>query len=156
VSDDLGTLRTLEAGETLIVQGEASGVLYQLRSGALDVVRDGTVVARVTEPGAFVGEMSLLLERPPFASVVAQGTAVVAEVPDAMERFRAEPAFALGLARLLAHRLDTMNGYLADLTRQYADHDGGLGMIGDVLAALSVATVAEVEPGSEREDDAPY
>ena len=49
-----------------------------------------------------------------------------------------------------------MNGYLADLTRQYADHDGGLGMIGDVLAELSVATVAEVEPGSDREHDVPY
>ena len=53
-------------------------------------------------------------------------------------------------------RVDVMTGYLADLRHQYGDHEGGLGMIDEVLASLSHSPRVEVDPGSERETDAPY
>ena len=149
-------LRQLGAGEALIAEGDPGRAVYELRSGTLDVVRGGVLVARVADAGALFGEMSVLLDRPASASVVARTPAVVVEVPDAAARLTSDPAFALRIARLLAHRLDTVNGYLADLRRQYADHEGGLGMIGDVLAQLSRAPVTRVEPGSERELESPY
>jgi CRP-like cAMP-binding protein len=148
--------RALEPGETLIAEGDAVVTLYELRSGTLEVVRGAMTVAVVAEPGALVGELSLLLDRPASASVRARTEAMVVEVEDARERLVRDPEFAVSLARLLARRVDTMTGYLADLRRQYADHDGGLGMIDEVLASLSHATPIAVEPGSEREPDAPY
>jgi CRP-like cAMP-binding protein len=122
--------RQLEPGETLITEGDEQVSLYELRSGTLDIVRNGATVATVAEPGAMFGEMSLLLDRP--------------------------AEFAVVLARLLARRVDVMTGYLADLRHQYGDHEGGLGMIDEVLASLSHSPRVEVDPGSERETDAPY
>ena len=148
--------RLLAPGETLIAEGDEVVTLYELRSGTLEVVRDGTTVAVVAEAGAMFGELSLLLDRPASASVRARTESVVVEVDDARGRLANDPAFAVVLARLLARRVDTMTGYLADLRRQYADHEGGLGMIDEVLASLSHSAPVEIDPGSERERDAPY
>jgi CRP-like cAMP-binding protein len=148
--------RALRAGETLISEGDGVTTLFELREGAVEIVRSGVTVAVVAEPGALLGELSLLLDRPATASVRAQTDVLVVEVDDARERVTTDPAFALDLARLLARRVDTMTGYLADLRQQYADHDGGLGMIDEVLSSLSYSPPVDVEPGSERERDAPY
>jgi CRP-like cAMP-binding protein len=148
--------RHLEPGETLIAEGDESVGLYELRSGTVDIVRGDVTVATVSEPGALFGEMSLLLERPASASVRAQTETVVVEIDDARNRLTTDPDFVVVLARLLARRVDTMTAYLADLRRQYADHDGGLGMIDEVLASLSHSAPLDLEPGSEREPDAPY
>jgi CRP-like cAMP-binding protein len=150
--------RQLAPGETLIAEGDEIVNLYELQSGAVEIVRGGATVAVVAEPGALFGEMSLLLDRPASASVRARTESVVVEVDDARNRLTSEPGFAVMLAQLLARRVDTMTGYLADLRRQYADHEGGLGMIDEVLASLSHSAPADVdlEPGSEREPDAPY
>jgi CRP-like cAMP-binding protein len=148
--------RRLAAGETLIAAGDPSVALYELREGTLEVARGDTVIAVVSDPGAMFGELSLLLDRPASASVRARTDAVVVEVVGARERLANDAEFVTSLARLLARRLDTMNGYLADLRQQYADHEGGLGMIDEVLASLSHAKPIDIEPGSEREPDAPY
>ena len=148
--------RDLAPGELLIEEGDVAVSLYELRSGTLEVVRGDVTVAVVGEAGALFGELSLLLDRPASASVRARTDAVVIEVDDARQRLADDPGFAVDLARLLARRVDTMTGYLADLRRQYADHEGGLGMIEEVLASLSHTATVEVEPGSEREPDAPY
>jgi CRP/FNR family cyclic AMP-dependent transcriptional regulator len=148
--------RALEPGETLISEGNAVDSLYELRSGSLEILRGTTLVRVVAEPGAWLGEVSLLLDQPASATVRARTEAVVVEVEDARERLASDPDFTVELARLLARRLDTLTGYLADLRRQYSDHEGGLGMIDQVLASLSQATPIDIEPGSEREPDAPY
>lgn len=148
--------RQLAPGETLIAEGDEIVNLYELRSGTVEIVRGGATVAIVAEPGALFGEMSLLLERPASASVRARTETEVVEVDDARNRLTSEPGFAVMLAQLLARRVDTMTGYLADLRRQYADHEGGLGMVDEVLASLSHSAPRDVEPGSEREPDAPY
>jgi CRP-like cAMP-binding protein len=148
--------RELRPGETLIGEGDEIVSLYELRSGTVEIVRGGATVATVAEPGALFGEMSLLLDRPASASVRARTETVVVEIDDARYRLATDPDFAVVLARLLARRVDTMTGYLADLSRQYADHEGGLGMIHEVLASLSHTAPIDVEPGSEREPDAPY
>ncbi len=130
--------------------------MYELRSGEVEIVRGGETVAVVAEPGALLDEMSLLLGRHASASVLARTETVVAVVDDARVRLATDPAFVLELARLLARRVDAMTGYLADLRRQYAYHEGGLGMIGEVLASLAHIAPTTAEPGSEREPDAPY
>ena len=90
----------------------------------------------MTEPGACVGEMSLLLGVPATADVVASERSVVAVIDDAQAMLETEPRLPLALARLLAARLHVMTTYLADIKQQYADHEGGLGMVDVVLGSL--------------------
>ena len=94
-------------------------------------------IAIVTEPGACVGEMSLLLGVPATADVVASEPSVVAVIEDAHAMLDdASRRLPLALARLLAERLQVMTTYLVDIKQQYADHEGGLGMVDVVLGSL--------------------
>ena len=57
-------------GDAVIRQGEPGQRFYVVRSGAVDVERDGQVLARLG-PGEAFGEIALLLDVPRTASVVA-------------------------------------------------------------------------------------
>ena len=90
----------------------------------------------VSEAGACVGEMSLLLGVPATADVVAERAVGRRGDRGRARDARSETGLPLALARLLAARLQVMTGYLADLKHQYADHEGGLGMVDVVLGSL--------------------
>ena len=64
-----GQETSLPADALLIREGETTGRLYVLLSGRLDVLKGETVVATVTQPGAILGEMSVLLGQPHTATV---------------------------------------------------------------------------------------
>lgn len=147
---------TVEADEALIVDGESAGTLYVLVDGALRIEKGGAPIAIVDQPGTCVGEMSLLLGIPATADVVAVNRSVVAVIEDAATMLEDDHELALALARLLASRLQAMTTYLADLTRQYGDHEGGLGMIDVVLGSLLRGPAPHSEFGSERDPDPEY
>jgi CRP/FNR family cyclic AMP-dependent transcriptional regulator len=147
---------SLEPGDALIVDGESVGALFVLLEGALRVEKAGVAIATVTEPGACVGEMSLLLDVAATADVVASETSVLAVIEDARSMLEEEARLPLALARLLATRLQVMTSYLVDLKQQYADHEGGLGMVDVVLGSLMRSPGARSELGSERDPDPEY
>ena len=105
----------------------------------------------ISDPGVCVGELSLLLDVPATADVVAAEPATVAVIDDARALLASHPDLALAVARLLAARLQRMTTYLADLQQQYADHEGGLGMIDVVLGSLMHKPSARSELASERD-----
>jgi len=148
--------RTIEAGEVLIVDGQPAGTLYVLLEGALRIEKAGVRIAMVTEPGACVGEMSLLLGIPATADVVASERSVVAVVEDAPAMLERDAMLPVALARLLASRLQVMTTYLVDLRNQYADHDGGLGMVDVVLDSLMRAPGPRSRLGSVRDPEPEY
>ncbi len=139
--------RTVAAGEVLISEGDAVVSLYELQSGMVEVVREGTRIAIVAERGAMFGEISLLLDCPATATVRAVDEVVVVEIEDARSQLGGSSDLALSLARLLAHRLYTMNGYLGDLVAKYGHYPGELGMVREVLGSLTTARPIEVELG---------
>jgi CRP/FNR family transcriptional regulator, cyclic AMP receptor protein len=145
--------RTLVAGEQLVVDGEPAGPLFVLITGTLQVRKSGVTVAVVTDPGACVREMSLLLGTPATADVVAVEDTTVAVLDDAAALLDREPDLALALARLLARRLQSMTTYLVDLKQQYADHQGGLGMVDVVLGNLMQGAGRGTELRSARDPD---
>jgi CRP-like cAMP-binding protein len=61
----------LPPGETIIEQGEAGDAFYAIRSGQMDVVKDGKDVGTVG-PGSYVGEIALLLDVARTATVRAR------------------------------------------------------------------------------------
>jgi CRP-like cAMP-binding protein len=148
-----GTERQIAAGTHLVTEGGASGHLYVLMNGKLEVLKGEMVVATIAEPGAVLGEMSVLLGLPHTATVRACSDTVVYEFADAASLFKREPEVALLIARMLAQRLNAANTYLADLKRQYAGHGTHLAMVGEVLQSMINLPPLEVSPGSDRQSD---
>ena len=148
--------RTVNADEVLIDDGTAVPALYVLVEGSFRIEKDGVPITTVTEPGACLGEMSLVLGLPATADVVASERSVVAVIDDATAMLQTDPRLPLALARLLAVRLHAMTTYLSDLKHQYADHETGLGMVDVVLGRLMRTSGARSELGSERDPDPEY
>jgi CRP/FNR family transcriptional regulator, cyclic AMP receptor protein len=144
------------AGDVLLVDGQPVDSLFVLIDGALQIEKDGAVVATINEPGACIGEMSLLLGISATATVIASRASVLAVIEDPQDMLEREPRLALALARQLAGRLQIMTTYLADLREQYADHEGGLGMVDVVLGSLMRSSGSQTRLGSERDPDPEY
>ena len=64
-----GTRREASAGTLVLHEGSKTGHLFILLEGRLEVVKGDAVVAVLTEPGAVLGEMSVLLDQPHTATV---------------------------------------------------------------------------------------
>jgi len=148
-----GTQRDVAAGTIVIHEGGATGHLFVLIAGRLEVIKGDTIVASITEPGAVVGEMSVLLDQPHTATVRAAADSTVYEFGDAAAFLRDQPAVALLIARLLAQRLNVANTYLADIMHQYADHGDHLSMVGEILQSMINLPPIAVSPGSDRQSD---
>jgi CRP/FNR family cyclic AMP-dependent transcriptional regulator len=61
-------LVTYQPGETVIVDGSRSGRLLILRKGTVAIMKGDTEIAKVAEPGAVFGELSVLLDQPHTAA----------------------------------------------------------------------------------------
>jgi CRP/FNR family transcriptional regulator, cyclic AMP receptor protein len=145
--------RSMEPGERLIVEGADRRGLFVLLDGALRIEKGGVRIATVTEPGACVGEMSLLLGVAATADVVASAPSTVAVIEDAESMLEGDSGLSLTLATLLARKLQVMTTYLVDIKQQYADHEGGLGMVDVVLDSLMRSGGKRTELGSDRDPD---
>jgi CRP/FNR family cyclic AMP-dependent transcriptional regulator len=148
-----GTERKVFAGTLVIHEGGKTGHLFVLIEGRLEVVKGDSVVAVLTEPGAVLGEMSVLLDQPHTATVRAVSDSVIYEFNDAASFLRDQPAVALLIAQLLAQRLNVATTYLADLMHQYAGHGTHLAMVGEILQTMINLPPTQVQPGSDRQSD---
>lgn len=123
-------------GDILLGEQETSDRLLFLVSGTVSVSKEGTPIARVREPGAVFGEMSVLLNSPYTATVTAV-TEVECRISDApLEFLTSHPDVMLYVGRMLARRLESLNRYLLDVKGQFRDLEGHLGMVDEVLDAL--------------------
>jgi CRP/FNR family cyclic AMP-dependent transcriptional regulator len=148
-----GIQRNVPAGTLVIHEGGTTGHLFVLIAGQLEVIKGDTVVASIVEPGAVVGEMSVLLDKPHTATVRAASDSTVYEFDDAAAFLRDQPAVALLIARLLAQRLNVATTYLADIMHQYAGHGDHLAMVGEILQSMINLPPIKVSPGSDRQSD---
>jgi CRP-like cAMP-binding protein len=105
------------AREAVLTAGSKTGRLLFLRSGAVEVVKDGVQLANVSAPGSVFGEQAVLLDQPHTAEVstleqsefyVADGAALLA----------GNPTVALWIAGILARRLDAANRSLIEVKHQ--------------------------------------
>jgi CRP-like cAMP-binding protein len=108
---------THRAREVVLTAGSKTGELLFLKSGAVEVVKDGVQIASVSAPGSVFGELAVLLDQPHTADVrtleqsefyVADGSAILAS----------DPTVALYVAAILARRLDAANRWLVAVKRQ--------------------------------------
>lgn len=120
---------TYDEGKLIFAEGDPANSFFLIVDGAVDVeksAKDGTAVAIASlDPGAVVGEMSLLIQEPRSAGArVKRGPATVLRVEwkdfqTLMNENRAaSQKLVLALARLLAQRLKLINLRVAELTNE--------------------------------------
>jgi len=100
----MGKLRSLKAGEKLVVAGKPIADLFFVTSGLLGVVHeDGVRVAQLLR-GDVVGEMSFVERHAPLVSVVGEEPSEVLAIPRKLilQRFEEEPVFAARFYRALS------------------------------------------------------
>lgn len=129
--------RHFAPGEKLIEQGGSTGRLFVLKSGTVTIVRDGVVVTSVAEPGAVFGEMSVLLERPHTASVVAATPVEAYGLDDGLQFLEQRPALALQVAVLLAGRLENTTGLVTRLKAGAVEKQHDIGLFERLIGFLT-------------------
>ena len=105
------------AREVVLTAGSKTGRLFFLRSGAVEVIKDGERIANVSAPGSVFGEQAVLLDQPHTADVrtLEQSEFYVA---DAQAMLTGDPTVALYVAAILARRLDAANRSLIEVKHQ--------------------------------------
>ena len=100
------TTRECAAGEVIFEQGSPSSEMYGVISGAVDLVKDGVVVARIEADGTF-GEMGIIDGSPRSLTAVAAEPTSIAVIDDRTFLFLVQetPMFALQVMSSLAARI---------------------------------------------------
>lgn len=107
-----------DAGRSVIVEGDSDPKLLILKSGRVEILRDGLRVATADAPGSIFGEISVILRTPHSATVktLAPTVCYVISDPDMFLWQNAELNFEL--MRVLAQRLVAVNDHLVELSRR--------------------------------------
>ena len=113
-------LANYEAGDIVLTAGSITGRLMILKEGVVVVVKEGVEIGEITTPGAVFGELSVLLDRPHTADVVAVKASRF-YVANAASPFMQDPIVILYVAAVLAGRLDRANKAVIDLKGQIED-----------------------------------
>ena len=127
---------TFKAGSVLLSEGSQDHKLFVLIEGQVEVLRKGTQVSYVDEPGSLFGEMSVLLDMPYSATVKALSTVKAYVIDDPIGFLGSQAEIALELAALLARRLYYTTSYLVDLQQQAAGRREDLDIVDKILAQL--------------------
>lgn len=129
--------RLLKAGDALITEGDDNGELYILERGRLTVERDGVVLATIIEPGAMIGEMSVLLGKSHTATVRAEVDTSVRVIENALTFLERTPIVAITVATLVCERLDATSALLVELRQKEGEKPNESGMLARIFSALT-------------------
>jgi CRP/FNR family transcriptional regulator, cyclic AMP receptor protein len=106
-----------DAGVTVLSEGTKTRRLLILKTGLVSIVKGGTEIAQVAEPGVVFGEISALLDQPHTADVRTLAPSQF-HVADAAAFLVEDPAAILYVATILARRLDETNRAFLELKAQ--------------------------------------
>lgn len=127
-------------GEVILPEGECTGRLYILISGAFEVIKGECPVTVLTEPGSIIGDVSALTGCPHPVTVAAAEETRCHVAHDARNFLASRPDLTFLVAEVLARRLKGMAGYLADLKAQYQGRADQFGCVDELLLHLAHRT----------------
>jgi len=98
---------TVAPDDVVCRQGEESSSVFYVAEGEFRVLIDGRVVATINPSDILVGEMSFLLDQRRSATVIANtpGRLIRISKEEFIDGIKAQPYYAIFLAKLLAQRL---------------------------------------------------
>jgi CRP/FNR family cyclic AMP-dependent transcriptional regulator len=123
-------------GAVLIAEGGKLNTMFVLRSGELEVLREGISVTVIRQPGTIFGEMSVLLDVPHTATVRAVTAAEVYVIPNAVQVLEERPTLLLQIAKLLAKRVANTTATLVAVEHDAAATAAHLVLSQDIVARL--------------------
>ena len=144
----------VEPWAVVVREGEDGGGIWVLEHGALQVRKGGTPVNTIDQPGAIIGEVSVLLGTLSGATVEAMEPSRLRYAAGGAA-FLDNPEVLRLIAAGLAERLNYVTAYLADLKQQYGDAPGLL-MVDAVLSRLAQRQNTPVRGGSARDPHPEY
>jgi len=96
-----------KAGEVIMQEGEFGKGFYILETGLLAVIKNGTTIAEIKEPGTIFGEMSDILSEPRTCTILAKKESSVIHIPKTIDEIvDLYPSIAKKLIFTLAKRLE--------------------------------------------------
>jgi CRP-like cAMP-binding protein len=107
---------SFQTGETVLAAGSRTGRLLILKKGAVAVIKEGVEIAKVSEPGAVFGELSILLDQSHTADVRALEDSQF-HIADE-DLLAKNPLTFIYISTVLARRLNYANRALIELKRQ--------------------------------------
>ena len=110
-------IETYQASKTVLAEGSTTGDVLVLKAGAVEVVKDGVRLGKITEPGAVFGELSALLGEPHTADVRALERTTF-HVGEAASFLRTDANIALYVATIMARRIGDSNRALIKVKKQ--------------------------------------
>lgn len=146
----------LAPGDVLVREGQERTALFVLVDGTLEVSRQGSMLAAISEPGSVIGEIAVLLDLCHGATVTATSLVHVHVIHDADAFLASDHERLRAIACTLATRLNRLTSYLSDVRTHYASAGGHLALLDEVLAELSFGTEPPARPGSVRDPDPLY
>jgi CRP/FNR family cyclic AMP-dependent transcriptional regulator len=152
LADDLPVLGFGD-DDVLIEEGTLPGRILVLQSGTVVIEHAGVAFARIDNPGAVLGEMAAVLDKPATATVRAVGDVEVRVAEDPVAFLTDHPGAALAVLRTTASRLDGLTHYLVDVKNQYGGADGHLGMVDQILDHLVHHQGPTARTGSARDPE---
>lgn len=98
------------AGDVVFAEGDKGDMMYVVRSGEVEIVKNNKVM-EVLGPGGVFGEMALIDGSPRVATVRAKSDVVLAPINEKSFLFLVHetPYFAVAVMRTLANRLRRMD-----------------------------------------------
>ncbi len=105
-------------GDFILREKSPATALYIIKKGQIKVFRDGgegkEIPLAIVNSGEYLGEMSVITDRPHSASAVAMTPveAVEIEKKSIDEQIKTAPQWLVGIARLLVERLERTNEIL--------------------------------------------
>lgn len=106
-----------QPGEVIIEQGERGRGFYVLKTGAVEVYKDGLLLNILKFPGTVFGEMADILGRDRSCSIRAKTVCRLIHVDesDVAKLIQERPEIAIKIMKTLATRLDKTTQKLAEL-----------------------------------------
>ncbi|HMV78447.1 MAG TPA: cyclic nucleotide-binding domain-containing protein [Leptospiraceae bacterium] len=126
---NLSSLSSLEAeipaGLEIIVQNQPLSHLYILLEGEVEIIKNSQLLAIESEPGYYMGDVSVLRKTLPNATVRARTDCRMIQIPaEKLDSFlHHSPEVAISIARKICERILTINNTMEKLI-QYADRNG--------------------------------
>ncbi len=119
-------LETYAPRQPLFLEGDESQDVYMLISGTLEVLKGSKKITDITEQGAIVGEMALIMGGKRTASIRCNNEVQILKIPkeDVDEFIEEFPDFSKRIARILADRLDEATSMvygLKEISDQFPD-----------------------------------
>ncbi|MEM1440880.1 MAG: cyclic nucleotide-binding domain-containing protein [Verrucomicrobiota bacterium] len=130
------SVRTFEAGETVIKEGAEEDLLFVMKSGKVSIRRAELELSSIDYAGALFGEVSILVGGAYTATVISTEQSSFYVIENGPTFLEENPKLGLHVAYVLASRLKAITTNMASLDHEMGDQEEELDLMTDLVGGL--------------------